>query len=244
MKKIRRQIILFLMKVFGKDTENFAPHGVPVHIPSDADLAIRHLLARGRPYEEPEASFISRYLSEGSNVIELGGCFGIVSALIRHKIGSESRLIVVEAHPELAVICEANATRNAKDADTEVIQAAVDYSGQPSITFASGQNAHVGHVAQEGEAGFTVPTIKLAALAERFSDGQFVLVCDIEGAEIALVENEADTLARVSLLVLETHPALYPQGAADLDAMCASLEGLGLHQVEKIEDVLCFRRAA
>ena len=243
MKTLRRKLILFLMKLFGKDTENFSPHGVPVHIPSNADVAVRHLLARGRPYEAPEATLISRYLSEGSNVIELGGCFGIVSALIRHTIGPEAKLVVVEANPELAIICKANATRNAKDAETVIVQSAVDYSGKPSIKFARGKNAHVGRIAQEGEAGFTVPTTTLASLASMLPDDRFALVCDIEGAEIALVENEMETLARVSLLVLETHPNIYPGGHADLEAMCNTLARLGLHQVEKVEEVLCFRRA-
>lgn len=242
MKKLRRQLILYLLRLFGKDTENFAPHGVPVHIPSHTDVAIRYLLARGRPYEAAEASLISQHLSKGTDVIELGGCMGVVSALIRQTIGPEAQLVVVEANPELAAICKANATGNFAGEKTTVIQGAVDYSGKPSVTFATGHNAHVGHIAKVGENGFTVPTTTLSSLTNKISDGDFALVCDIEGTEISLVEKEVETLKRVSLLVLETHPNAYPRGRADLDAMCATLEGVGLQLVEEIDQVLCFKR--
>lgn len=244
MKKFRRQLILWVMKLFGKDTENFAPHGVPIQIPADADLALRYLLARGRPYEAPEAKLITDHLPRGTNVIELGGCMGVVSALIRHTIGPEAKLVVVEANPELAVICETNAIRNDPSGKTIVVQKAVDYSGQPTVTFATGHNAHVGHVVEAGEMGLTVPATTLSSLAANIPDGPFALVCDIEGAEIALVKHEQEVLGRVSLLVLETHPDIYANGRSDLDILCAALGGLGLRLVEEIDQVLCFRREA
>ena len=242
MKQLRRRFVLYLMKLFGKDTENFAPHGVQVHIPAGADVAIRYLLARGRPYEAPEAMLISRYVPKGANVIELGGCMGVVSALIRQTIGPDAKHVVVEANPDLVAICKTNATRYASEGAAEVVQSAVDYSGKPSIAFAKGHNAHVGRVAQAGEAGFTVPTTTLSSLAAKLPEGRFALVCDIEGAELALVENEAETLRSVNPLILETHPGIYPEGQADLDRMCATLASLGLHQVSETEDVICFRR--
>ena len=246
MKQLRRRFYLWLRQVTGKSSEDFAPHGVPVHIPADADLAIRYLLAKGRPYEAPEAEMVTRYLAPGTHVIELGGCMGVVSALIRSRIGPAARHIVVEANPDLAKICGANATRAAAPGATDVVEAAVDYSGAATVTFARGHNAHVGHVARPGEDGFTVPAVTLSQLAARLPEGPFALVCDIEGGEIALFAAEAATgiLERITLLVLETHPKVYPGGAADLAAMVARIEAAGLTEVSNSEQVICFRRGA
>ena len=244
MKKLRRRFHLWLRKVLGKSDTVFAPHGVPVVIPADADLAIRYLLARGRPYEAPEAEMVRAYLPRGSNVIELGGCMGVVSALIRDQIGPEARHVVVEANPDLAKICARNARHIANTGATEVIEAAVDYSGAPSVTFARGYNAHVGHVARHGEDGFTVPTVTLSQLVTKMPEGPFALICDIEGGEIALFEAEDSLLSRISLMVLETHPKIYPNGADDLAALVARIERAGFESIAEAEQVICFRQRA
>ena len=82
---------MLIRKIFVSDDEFFSPHGVPIRVPKDGDLAIRYLLARGRPYEAPEADMVRKYLSIVMTVIELGGCYGIVSALIRKQIYSSLR---------------------------------------------------------------------------------------------------------------------------------------------------------
>ena len=87
MKQLQRRFYLWMRSAFGRSGEFFSPHGIQVRVPQTSDLAIRYLLSKGRPYEEPEAKMVRRFLPEGTNVIELGGCFGIVSALIRDQIG-------------------------------------------------------------------------------------------------------------------------------------------------------------
>lgn len=240
--RLRRQLFLALCKLIGKPTEDFAPHGVPVHVPATSDLAVRYRLARGKPYEAPEAEMIRRYLQRGTNVIELGGCVGVVSALIRDRIGPEARHIVVEANPDLVPVCARNASQGATAGATKVVQAAVDYSGARSVTFARGHNAHVGHIARGDEDGFSVPAIMLAELADDLPEGPFALVCDIEGGEVALFAAETTLMARVNLLVLETHPGIYAGGAADLASMIAQIEDAGLAKISESEQVICFQR--
>ena len=52
---------------------------------------------------------VRKYLSIVMTVIELGGCYGIVSALIRKQIGPDAKHIIVEADPSPAKICVLNA---------------------------------------------------------------------------------------------------------------------------------------
>lgn len=242
MKTLRRTFYLWRRRLRGLDEETFAPHGIPVRVPRSADVHVRYLLARGRPYEAPEARMVRRHLAPGMHVVELGGCMGIVSATIRDRIGPEARHVVVEALPHLAEICRGNAARGAAPGATEVVVAAIDYSGAASVRFSTGGNAHEGHVGAGRGASVEVPTTTLARVAERIPEGPFALVCDVEGAEDTLVERERALLARISTLVLETHPRAYADGARTLERMLARIAACGLALVDAEERVYCFVR--
>ncbi|MEM7645204.1 MAG: hypothetical protein AAF366_22270 [Pseudomonadota bacterium] len=216
----------------------YRPHGIDIRVDDRADLALRYLLARGRPYEAAEAELIGAYLAPGTDVIELGGCIGIVSATIRERIGADALHVVVEANPDIAPLALENALGPRPDR-TELVQAAVDYSGADHVRFARGHNQHVGHVARDGEDGFDAPAVTLAGLAERVP-GRFALVCDIEGGEVDLVAAEAEVLGRCDLVVLEVHPGVYPGGEADVDAMTERLAALGLQAARRVQDVIAY----
>jgi FkbM family methyltransferase len=243
MKKLRRKFYLWMQKRKGREVEDFTVHGVDVHIPAHADYDIRYLLSRGRSYEGPEARLIQQYLEPETPVIELGGCMGVISAVIRRKIGPDACHLVVEADAGLAMICKANAEKEAAGGATKVVVAAVDYSGAKTVTFASGKNAHVGHIAVDGEAGAAVPTVSLSQLAQECPDGRFALVCDIEGAEVAMFENETALLERIEVIILETHPKFYDGGQATEDKMLALLADYGMQVVARDENVVCLKQA-
>lgn len=240
LKLFKRYLWVLMRSIFFSDGDIFNPHGVPVKLPRNTDISIRYFLARGRPYEAPEARMVQKYISKGNNVIELGGCYGVISALIQKKIGPNAKHIIVEANPSLAAICAINANANKKVNNAEVVVAAVDYSGKKEISFAPGANAHVGHVALEGEEGFTVPTTTLAEQAKKLEGNSYVLVCDVEGAELDLFQNERKSLSRVHLLILETHLHIYPKKIFDLQQLLQNIEKLGLIEIERSESVICF----
>ena len=226
--------------IFVPNEEVFSPHGISIKIPKEADLAIRYLLARGRPYEAPEAEMVHKYLTVGMDVIELGGCYGIISALIRKQIGPDAKHIIVEADPSLAKICACNANLENTNNLADIVVAAVDYSGAKEIIFAPGPNAHAGRVANSGEAGFTVPTTTLTEQVSKLSKNEYVLICDIEGAELDLFQNEQTALSRAYLLILETHPKIYPRKKLDYQEIKKNIEHLGFVEVDKSGTVVCF----
>lgn len=236
----KRRLYLAVQRWLGNEKLTFAPHGIDVSVPPDADLKIRYDLARGRPYEGSEAAMIIAHLPKSMPVIELGGCLGIISALIRRQIGPDATHIVVEANAELAEFCRPNAMIGAADGATQIVVAAVDYSGAPSVSFATGRMAHSGRVSEGGT--MSVPTTTLAKLAAALPDGPFALICDIEGAEMPLVLHETALLARVAVFVLETHPKLYHGGKADMEALIAAVEKTGLRCVAQARNVYAFTR--
>lgn len=241
-KSVRRNLQLHLLRLMGRSVNDFRPHGVPVYLPPTVDIALRYRLALGRSYEQAEAEMIDAFLAPGTNVIELGGCLGVISALIRRKIGPNARHVIVEANAATLDVCEQNASREAEHGATRVLHAAIDYSGAKMITFAKGDNPHVGHIAGAGEDGEVVPTVTLRALTQLLPDGPFALVSDVEGAEIGMFAAETEVLKRVTLMVLETHPLRYRAGAEDLAEMLRQIEAAGLREVMRSQDVICFQR--
>jgi FkbM family methyltransferase len=170
---------------------------------------------------------------------------GVISALIRHVIGPDAHHVVVEADPDLAQVCGANAAREARPGAMTLVNAAVDYSGAQTVRFAAGHNAHVGHIAEDGEDGRDVPTTTLAALMPHLpQDGEAALVCDIEGAELALCATDAAHLARFDLVILETHPNVYPAGVSDLNQIRQQMDNAGFEVIDEYEQVIGFRRRA
>ena len=244
LKTFKRKIWMSIRKIFISNDEEFSPHGIKVRIPSNADLGIRYSLALGRPYEAPEAEMVDKYLSFGKNVIELGGCYGIISALIRKKIGPHAKHIIVEADPSLAKICAANANLGNINNKADVVVAAVDYSGAEQITFAHGDNAHGGHVATTGEVGFTVPTTTLAEQVLKLPEREYIPVCDIEGSELELSKREKKALSQIYLLILEMHPDVYPRKSLDYQQIQKNIENAGLVEIEKSNEVICFASKA
>ena len=67
-----------------------------------------------------------------------------------------------------------------------------------------------------------------------------MLVCDVEGAELDLFQNERKSLSRVHLLILETHLHIYPKKIFDLQQLLQNIEKLGLIEIERSESVICF----
>lgn len=252
-KQMRRTAWLRLQEMLGRDLENFAPHGIPVEVPRGLDSALSYNLAKGRPYEDEEAQMVRRHLTPGTHVIELGGCLGIVSALIRDRIGPDATHIVVEANPSLIPALTRNATCGATHGDTaaqtRVMNVALDYSGRDTVSFDLGQNAHVGRVGgvggdrDKGTTQITAPTTTLAALADHMPPGPFALICDVEGAELDLFTQEReDVLARISVMVLETHPKVYDGGTQRQKQLLERLALLGFVVVEDRNDVFCLTR--
>jgi len=213
-------------------------HGLTVQIPEDSPPGVGNALLREK-YEMEEAQLILRHLDPDLPVIELGGSIGVVSCLIQSRLAAGVRHIVVEANPALIEICRKNATQQT-DRGAEVINAALGY-GASHLAFAIGANIHSNRLAQPGEKGnrvIEVPAVTLSDLVGRLGDvTAFTLVCDIEGGELALLENEWEQLRKAALVIMELHPSFYPNTSVDVQAIEKRMLDAGFQQVERLGDV-------
>lgn len=147
-------------------------------------------------------------INSSSTVVELGCSIGVVASNLA-KLGPK-RLVLVEADQELLALAKKNVSLNATDA-TEVIfiNNAIDYSGSPEVKFKPGITTTSGLVSPQmvesdsRNCGMSVNTIRLIALLERFSIGEYFLISDIEGAESDIWFNDSAALRNCVAIVVE-----------------------------------------
>ena len=88
-----------------------------------------------------------------------------------------------------------------------------------------------------GRGTVQVPTASLGGLIEKYGFETINLLCDIEGAEVAMVENEAEVLrSRVKNLIMETHEEYLGEGP--IVKMLATLKELGFELRERSRETV------
>lgn len=242
LKYLRRRLSLDLRDwLFGP---NYPMDGVNFTMPRGSHPSPRRAILRG-DYEINERTLIKAHLPRDLAVIELGGSYGIVSHAIRAALAPTSQLIVVEANPAMIATCTANVGLGGATDKTVVVQAALAY-GDTKVRFKLTDNVHTSHLVFDGSTGkdiVDVPSATLQTLrAAHGISGRFSLVCDIEGAELLLLRNDAAAMADCVLIIMETHPAAYPAMGGTLDEVTSRLATLGFAIFDRQGDVIAARR--
>lgn len=226
---------LYLALTGGASREWFDIHGVHVRVPAHVDRRIRFFLARRR-YENAEARLIRAYIDHGEHVVELGGALGVISSVIRDQIGLDAQLTVLEANPAIVELCRDNACRAAPDT-TQVIHAALAY-GADVVTLNRPRSLLDSSVMSEG-AGAGADTVEVAATAlgpliAPLNGQPYALVCDIEGAEMDLMRNDAEALRTCSKIIMEVHEHAFAARGLSLKDLLDAASACGFRQ-EKFE---------
>jgi Methyltransferase FkbM domain len=89
-----------------------------------------------------------------------------------------------------------------------------------------------------------VPATTLRQVMVDLDVGNFDLVCDIEGAELDLIRNDADILSRCRLAIVEIHPDVFADKGASEQEFIALLVRAGLEIVDRDANVLVARNPA
>ena len=194
---------------------------------------LRYRLWLGR-YERPERDLIRRYLDPSRPVLELGGGLGIVACLINRRLCNPSCHAVVEANPAMLPVIEQNRQRH--DAQFSILPYAIGYT--PTVSLRAGQDC----LATATGAGEDVPALSLREAFARFPTWtDCTVVCDIEGAEVAMIERDVEILAeRAAWLIVEEHPKVI--AIAYRARMTERLQQAGFRCVAQIADAQAWQR--
>jgi FkbM family methyltransferase len=189
-------------------------------------------------YENAEISFIRRYLRGYLKVLELGASLGVTAAHIIDVAAPGAEVICVEANPHLLATLRATTTASAARTGSRV---AVIHGAVPpdpanpsrSVVLTLGRS-HLGSRAgpvSDGDPGrrLEVPAVDLAEVIRDWSG--YGLVCDIEGAEAALILSRHSVLTRASRLVIELHETTYRQAAVTVADLKNALLTMGFSPI-------------
>jgi FkbM family methyltransferase len=159
-------------------------------------------------YESSEVRFVQKYISDKYDVVELGSSIGAVSMQLAKKIKNR-KLLTIEANPLLIDLILENLNKNGI-LNGVVIHAAYGCSMEDSwIEFGHENILGKIQISSESGDGAYVKTVSLKTILASQNIDDFVLVCDIEGAEIELLLVEPEALAKCKLLIIELHETSY-----------------------------------
>lgn len=191
-----------------------------------------HLLFGPVSFEKNEILFAEKYLHRDLPLIELGGCTGVV-ACITDKMIRNQHHIVVEANPYIIPVLEQNKKTN--NCNFSIINKALGY--KDTVDYYESKNLVDGGLLKKSFQKIPVIGITLQALAKDFE--RIDLMVDIEGSEIALIDNEINTISeKVSVLIIEFHPII--NGEIEVERVISKLEKSGLKCVDKNENDAVF----
>ena len=197
-------------------------------------------------YESSEIRFIQKYFTDNSlDVIELGGSLGIVSSVISKQKGSERKHIIVEANPHLIDTINKNLTlNNAKN--TTILNVALPMqSNSKEVYFEIGESSLVSKIVFEPNANtVAVPCKNLSNIIAENNISNFVLISDIEGAELGLLLNDSIALSKAKLIIIETHNTDFENSNYSTEWMKTQIIDLGYNIIDAHGPVYVFQKNA
>lgn len=194
-------------------------------------------------YERWEINFVHRYLPVGQQVIELGASIGGNSCQIARRLASGVPMTCVEANPELIGVLKENISRNHPGRSFDVVHAMVgDAAGVGRLQLDHSTLRSSGSV---GSRAVEVPALTLADVVGRLRPGPYSLVCDIEGAEAAFLDNPGGVLDRCTCIIMEGHATTHRGRELSLDdVLSMPLRDGQWRQVDRYGAVAAYLRQA
>lgn len=175
-------------------------------------------------YESAELRLVDRRLRRDLDVVECGSSLGGVSSAIAQRLEPGRRMLCVEANPALVPLLESNVKSNAPGTPVTVVNRAIDYE-HDEVTFFEGDSSTGGRTSNTtGNPGITVRAAKLSALLREHDIGDYVLVSDIEGAEVGFITHDVAGLSRCRQILLELHAGVYYGNPETEESLIAALE--------------------
>ena len=198
-------------------------------------------------YEKAEIRFVKQYIQRDCDVIELGSSLGVVSCQICKVLDANRKLICLEANPELIEIMKLNLHVNCLEHDVIVIDKAIDYDSSRNSINLSFDSDHTGARISNGKVNakhqWEVKTITLSNLLHSYDISEYVLVCDIEGAEAQIIDKDGLSLSKCRQIILELHDTTLDGRDISIDDMLGTLtQRLGFRLRDQHGPVLCLER--
>lgn len=196
---------------------------------------VRALLIKGR-YEQDERRLLKKSVSKGDRVVDLGAGIGLIGLIARNLAGPDGGVISFEANRVLEDIILKNYSLNSLAPTLEM--KAVDEFGD-GVDFVVSKDILGSSAEKLPSCDNTKEIVTSVALDEVVNQYQpNVLIMDIEGSEVALLNSKS--LDHVQRVLVEMHPRIL---GADV---CKNIEQVmvdrGFVQIDRAGDNILFVR--
>jgi len=235
-----------------KITKKFRYHNTDIEI-SEANLKHqknKHVIERlsDGSYEKEEISLLLRHLSPKATVLDLGASLGILSCVIGKRLEDSSKMVCVEANPNLIEDLKNN--RNINNLKFTVIHgAASSRNFEVEFNFnglsLSGSIAKKKHLLLNEKAWGEYKSVKLQTITPMDVESQTglkfnALSCDIEGEELRLLPEMIEYFKNFDVLVVEFHA--FAQNSGTYNYTISDIHNMysKYFQIEKFGNTTCF----
>ena len=158
-------------------------------------------------------------------------------------MSKENKLICVEAFPDLCDLTTKNLQLNGAYDNSKVYNSAVNYSDKNvNIFFSPGSSNTTGSISTNkiNKNSINISKTTLSKIKDNNCIREFILVMDIEGAEIEIILNEEESLKDCKHLFVELHETTLDKNLYRVDDMIDIL--INIHKFKLIDknDNVCY----
>lgn len=223
--------------IFDLSGGRFKANGCIYLIPKDITRLSFRACFLTNAYEIDERRMVGKFIRPEDSVLELGACMGIVSCITNKLLRDPARHLAVEANP----FCLPALHRNRDLNECAFLVENCAASNQKEVTFFLHPKFIVGGTAKlKSTLPVRVPGRSLPELFERY--GSFsVLIMDIEGSELEILESSVATLQKFRLVIIELHDWVI--GAEGVNRCREILQQAGFTMAERSYITEVWRRA-
>lgn len=215
------------------------PRAVPTNagwllLEQGPDSLERHILATGTHWETQVVALLraNRGTLRGTVAVDVGGHVGFYALLLADLVGSDGRVVAVEAHGALCDRIDWAAAKNGRPW-LEVVHGAASDIRSPVVLNADPDRGHTTTAPVDGET-FTVDGLVLDD--ELVGRPPQLVLMDIEGGEWRALHGLARTLAEHGPdLVVEVHPEQLLSLGTSQEALIDWLRGIGDYELAVID---------
>ena len=210
-------------------------------------FGVKHVLTKGN-YEADERALLKEVISEGDQVVELGGSIGILAGIMSEKVSAFGRVVCVEASDRLTQHSRAwlEPKGNVKiltGIGFPVCRVPEKYMSLSFLDDGNSLGGTVNFQLEECERP-SVPSHEiydLDTISAKTGIQPNILVIDIEGSEIVLQEPDVKIPDSVQHIVIEMHPGIYGLDTEKL--IIDRIEKLGLKVIKEMSHVFLLSRS-
>jgi FkbM family methyltransferase len=188
-------------------------------------------------YESAELRFVKKFILPTIDTVEVGASIGGISSQLAVRLEAGKKLICIEANPLLLPRLRDNLQRYGQHLSLNIQHGAVAY-GADVVHFAIARDSlesRVGNTQHSTE----VPAVKLSAI---IPEGDYQLVCDIEGAEYDIFFQDAEALKKCQRLVIELHEVHRENLVVTVEKLAEMITELGFQLLEAYGNVFVFAK--